>query len=156
MQWEQDVQQDQTMESKYRREFEAYWVSGEMRQFRDPVRRAQAIRTHIVGANAADTNTVYTELRDWYHGPASPAERATIDSIRIGNVAGLAWWQMNVHIKKLLEELGVMGTDAERLVEWRKLGRSEKRRALADPILAPKLRNTVVMPGSAFGRAVRA
>jgi hypothetical protein len=63
---------------------------------------------------------------------------------------------MNVHIEKLLEAFGTFGTDAERLVEWKKLGRSEKRRALADPVLAPRLRQTADMPGSAFGRAVRA
>ena len=59
-----------------------------MRQFRDPVRPAQAIRTHILGANALDPNTVYTELRDWYYGQASLAERTTIDSIRIGMSPG--------------------------------------------------------------------
>jgi hypothetical protein len=153
MQWKQRVQQTPTMEARYRREFEAYWISGEMPQIRPPDRRAEAIRTHIVGANAQDTNTVYPELRDWYHG-LSQGEQARISAIRIGTVGGLAWWQMNVHIKKLLEGLGTIGTDADRLAEWRKLSRSEKRQALSDPTLAPMLRHTVGTPGSAFARAI--
>lgn len=89
MQWEQRVQQIQTMEAKYRREFKAYWISGEMHQIRPTDRRAEAIRTHIVETNAQDTKTVYPELRDWYHG-LSQGEQARISAIRIGTVSGLA------------------------------------------------------------------
>ena len=156
MQWEQGVQQDEEMETRYRREFEAYWVSGEFGRVRGADRRAERIRTHIVGANGQDANTVYPEIRDWYHGQATPAERATIDGIRIGNVGGLAWWQTNIHMKRLLGELAAGGDDATRLREWRKLSRSEKRRALADPALAHRLRNTVSVYGGAFSRAVGA
>ena len=164
IQWQQAVQQAQTMVAKYRREFEAYWVSGEFAQIGNANRRAEAIRTHIAGANAADANTVYVDLRDWYWGvapvPATPAERRTIDDMRIGTVAGLAWWHTNVHIRKLLDPRngfgGVNGTDEERLEEWNKLGFFEKRRALADPALPPRLRATMSTPGSAFARAVGA
>lgn len=155
MQWKQRVQQTQTMEARYRREFEAYWVSGEMPQIRPPDRRAEAISTHIVGVDAQDPNTVYPELRDWYHGLA-PGEQARIRAIRIGTVGGLAWWQMNVHIQELLGPLGTAGQDADRLAVWNKLSRSEKRQALSDPVLAAKLRRTVGTLGSAFARAVRA
>jgi hypothetical protein len=153
MHWKQRVQQTQTMEAKYRREFEAYWISGEMHQIRPPDRRAEAIRTHIVGTNAQDTKTVYPELRDWYHR-LSQDEQACISAIRIGTVSGLAWWQMNVHIKALLGT--TLKNDAERLAEWNKLTRSDKRRALSDQRLAAKLRDKVREHRSAFARAVGA
>ena len=153
MQWEQRVQQTETMEARYRREFEAYWISGEMPQIRPPDRRAEAIRTHIVGTNAQDPKTVYPELRDWYHG-LSQDEQLRISAIRIDTVSGLAWWQMNVHIKALLGT--TLENDAERLAEWNKLTRSEKRRALSDQRLAAKLRNASREYRSAFARAVGA
>jgi len=59
-------------------------------------------------------------------------------------------------MKRLLGELAAGGDDATRLREWRKLSRSEKRRTLADPALAHRLRNTVSVYGSAFSRAVGA
>lgn len=158
MQWKYNapaVPAAQAMEAKYRSEFEAYWLSGEMAHIRNADARATAIRTHIVGVNAQDTHTVYVDVRDWYHDPTNAAGRATIDGIRIANVGGLAWWEMNVHIKKLLEQLGGNeSTDAERLVEWKKLERSEKRQVLADPVLVAKLRRTVSTPASSFSRAV--
>ncbi|MGH8993537.1 MAG: hypothetical protein ACRDZ7_18665 [Acidimicrobiia bacterium] len=154
IQWENTARHVSTPESDYRKEFEAYWVSGEFANIRDATRRAAAIRTHIVGAGPTDTNTVYIEIRDWYHTQATALEQAAIDAIRIGNVGGLAWWQMNIHIKRLLGELRTGGTDDERLAEWKKLDRSEKRRALADPALAAKIKRTVSITGSAWGRAV--
>ena len=155
MQFERDVNQGDTMEAKYRKEFEAYWMSGEFGDVRGERRRAERIRTHIVGTSATDRNTVYTEIRDWYHTPANAAERAVIDAIRIGNVGGLAWWQLNVHIKRLLQQLdGNDVTDDQRLVEWNKLGYREKGRALADPVLGPRLKGMPTTVGSAFARAV--
>jgi hypothetical protein len=156
MQWEQDVQQDPTMEARIDASSKptgsaARWAGSGIlfaapkRSGRTSLEPTPWTRTLCIPSSEIGTT-----------GWRPLAERATIDSIRIGSVTGLAWWQMNVHIKKLLEELGIFGIDAERPVEWKKLGRSGKRRALADPVPAPKLRHTVGMPGSAFARAVGA
>ena len=156
IQFEEHVSQGQDATARYRKEFEAYWVSGYRSDIWGETRRAEAIRRHIVGRDAADTDTVYPEIRDWYHAPARTAEeKAGIDAFRVGGAVGLTWWQKDVHLRRLLRQLNAdRFSDDDRFAEWDKLDFLDKRRAVADQVLLGRLRTVAGGPDTPLGRAL--